>query len=79
MQVKGRVVDTAPPTPLDLQVVDQQTELFLVRIHETDGNPLDVLRRMLPHRIVMVDVDVRGVYDQTPGPGAGAELAGRGT
>ncbi len=74
VQVKGRILATAAPTEGDLRMVDEQTERFLVGIHETDGNPIELLRRMLPRRIVMIEVDVSGVYDQTPGPDAGTAL-----
>jgi hypothetical protein len=74
VQVKGRILATAAPTEAELRMVDEQTERFLVGIHETDGNPIELLRRMLPRRIVMIEVDVSGVYDQTPGPDAGVAL-----
>ncbi len=74
VQVKGRVVGLSPPSADEVALVDRQTEAFLAGVHETDGNPLEALRRMLPGSIVVIDVDVGDAYDQTPGPGAGDQL-----
>jgi hypothetical protein len=74
VQLKGNVVLVEPPGDHDLDMVRIQTDRFLVAVHETDGNALEVLRRILPHDIVMVEVEVAESFDQTPGPGAGAPL-----
>jgi hypothetical protein len=74
VQVKGRVISVSAPTEADRRVAEDQTERFLHGVHETDGNPLEALRRMLPHSMVMVEIDVSDAFDQTPGPVAGSEL-----
>ena len=33
VQVKGRVISTGPPSAADLEMIDEQTDLFLVAIH----------------------------------------------
>ncbi|MGE0879288.1 MAG: hypothetical protein AB7L13_09045 [Acidimicrobiia bacterium] len=78
VQVKGRPLSIEEPSPADVAVTEKQSELLLAAIHETDGNPLDLLRRMLPHRVVMVEFAVDDRFDQTPGPCAGAPLGAEG-
>jgi hypothetical protein len=74
VQIKGRPVVVEDPSPDDLELVHTQRERFLQAIEETDGNPVAELRRMLPHRMLAVEMVVTESYDQTPGPGAGVAL-----
>lgn len=74
MQVKGTVAAVGPPTTDDLALMSARIDLFLQTIHETDGNPLDGLRRMLPHQVLAIEIDIDEVFDQTPGPDAGTAL-----
>lgn len=74
VQLKGRVASVEPPTETDLDTVRTQTDRLLRAIHETDGNPVEHLRRFLPHEVVMVELVVDESFDQTPGPEAGARL-----
>ena len=78
VQLKGHVVVVEPATPGDLATLDEHTGRFFQAVHETDGNPVELLRRLLPHEVVAVELVVEEVYDQSPGPGAGAALAPRG-
>jgi hypothetical protein len=71
-QLKGRVVSTGAPTPADLDLVEEQTAVFFRAVHETDGNPLEMLERFRPATMLTVDVEVTDVFDQTPGPIAGS-------
>ena len=75
VQLKGHVVVVEPATAEDLVTLDAHTDAFFRAVHETDGNPLDLLRRLLPNDVVAVEMIVDEVYDQSPGPGAGAALA----
>jgi len=54
-----------------------QTDRFFEVVHLTDGNPIELLRRMLPIEVLVVDVVVEEMFDQTPGPEAGAPLEAR--
>lgn len=75
IQVKGRAVVVGPPTDRDLGVIDVQSEEFLRTIQEIDGDPVEFLRRLIPNSFVMVEVVIEEIYDQTPGPRAGAPIA----
>jgi hypothetical protein len=73
-QFKGRPVIVEPPTSEDTELAAQHSEAFFEAINRTDGNPLHLLRRMLPHRMLSVEMIVDETFDQTPGPKAGAAL-----
>jgi hypothetical protein len=77
LQMKGAVASTGAPTAADLEQMRIQADTFLTAVHETDGNPLESLRRILPHEVVAFELVVEQVYDQTPGPDAGAALVAR--
>ena len=77
VQLKGKIVAVEPATADDLDTARVQSERFLQAVHETDGNPLEQLRRMLPLDVVAVEVVVDEMYDQTPGPEAGGPLVAR--
>jgi hypothetical protein len=74
VQLKGRVTCLEAPTDADVEVARNQTDRFFAAVHETDGNPIELLERLLPVRRMVVEIDVDEQYDQTPGPGAGATL-----
>lgn len=75
-QVKGKVAVVEPPTADDLARLADDSELFFAEIHATDGNPMELLRRLLPHDVVAVELVVDEQYDQSPGPVAGAAVGG---
>ena len=77
VQLKGRIVEVVEAVAGDLAASRAQSDRFLQAVHETDGNPLDQLRRILPNEIVVVEIVVDEMYDQTPGPEAGGPLAAR--
>lgn len=74
-QLKGRVRAVAEPDDADLAAVAFQTEQFFRAIHETDLHDFDLLRRIMPTRMLTAEVEVSDAYDQTPGPSAGTPLA----
>lgn len=78
IQLKGRVELIEPPCDDDLARFRSQTGLLFDAIHETDGNPVELLQRYLPHEVVMIEFEVDDTFDQTPGPEAGAKLANPG-
>jgi hypothetical protein len=68
------VVAIERATPDDLAAMETDTALFFAEINATDGNPLELLSRLLPHEVVAVEVDVGERYDQSPGPSAGSSI-----
>lgn len=74
-QCKGRTVAVEPPSSEDLAVYAAQTEQLLGAIRATDHTPIDVVRRMMPRAVVMAELVVEQVFDQTPGPNAGSAMA----
>jgi hypothetical protein len=74
VQLKGRIVAVEAATADDLDIARVQSDRFLQAVHETDGNPLEQLRRILPVDVVAVEMTVDEMYDQTPGPEAGGPL-----
>jgi hypothetical protein len=73
-QVKGRVRAVDELSALDIATRERATECFIRDVHETDHTPREMLERMVPARFVAVTLDVEELYDQTPGPKAGATL-----
>lgn len=76
IQLKGRTMVVEAPTATDLELARRQSENFFEAVHRVDGNPMELLRRMLPHEMVAVEMIVEESFDQTPGPAAGTALAG---
>ena len=74
VQAKGRVVAVGQPTAAELELAERQTESFFMGVHETDGNPIELLRAMLPSTQLVLEMIVDEQYDQTPGPTAGSAL-----
>jgi hypothetical protein len=75
-QVKGDGHGVEPATEDDLATCRRYVDEFFAAVHETDGSDLDLLARMTPLDLVACTVDVRQVFDQSPGPGAGRLVAG---
>jgi hypothetical protein len=76
VQLKGWPLVVETPTAADVELARLQSETFFEAVHRSDGNPVESLRRMLPHRMVAVEMIVHESFDQTPGPSAGTSLAG---
>ena len=78
VQLKGQVVSVEQPTPADMEITERHTHWFFEAVHDTDGNPLELLRVLLPSTHLVIEMIVDEQYDQTPGPTAGSALqAGR--
>lgn len=75
VQLKGRARVVEPATSADRIRFDAFCAGCLHAIHELDGTPEEVVRNLVPPGVVACVVDVDAVYDQTPGPAAGARLA----
>jgi hypothetical protein len=76
VQLKGRVTALAPLSHADRARVGWYCDTFFEAVRELDGNPRELLDRLVPSDFVACVVAVDEVYDQTPGPGAGGRLSG---
>lgn len=74
MQVKGRAMLVEPITAEDRIRTDRYLAELFVTINATDGSPIELLRRLVPRDFVAMVMTVEELYDQTPGPQAGASL-----
>lgn len=74
-QVKGRITASEAPTEDDLTLARSHAAEFFDAVHDSDGEPIELLRRMLPPTYRVWTVELSEVFDQTPGPSAGAPLA----
>ncbi len=74
-QLKGRAIRTDAATAEDRIRFDTFCAGCVRAIHEADGSPEELIWRLLPPGIVACIVTVDSVFDQTPGPAAGAKLA----
>jgi hypothetical protein len=74
VQLKGRSVDVEPATDEDRATVAAGVDRFATAVAQTDGTPRHLLDRLVPGAFVACTVEVDAVYDQTPGPGAGARV-----
>jgi hypothetical protein len=74
MQLKGRVLSVGSPTEADLALAERLTDTFFYAVHITDGNPLELLDRVRPVEVAVLEMTVEEQFDQTPGPDAGARI-----
>jgi hypothetical protein len=74
LQLKGRVSDVEPMTDDDLAKSEQYTDDFYDDIVSTDHIPRDLLERARPREFLACIVAVEELFDQTPGPRAGASV-----
>ena len=75
VQVKGRTVLVEPVTAADRIRTDAYLAIYFATINETDGTPVELLRRLVPRSFVALVMTVEELFDQTPGPQAGASLS----
>lgn len=74
VQLKGRIVADEAPTEQDRRRSRSYCDALFDEIHRTDGEPLELLERMVPPSLWAWTVEVDTLFDQTPGPGAGSQL-----
>lgn len=74
VQVKGRTVLVEPVTAADRIRTDEYLAAYFNTINETDGTPVELLRRLVPREFVALVMTVEELFDQTPGPQAGASM-----
>lgn len=74
VQVKGRSLGVTPATDDDRARAARFVDGFFGDIVRTDGTSRRVLDRLIPADYVACTLTIEQLYDQTPGPGAGAVL-----
>jgi hypothetical protein len=79
IQVKGRALETAPPSDGDLERVRRHRAAFVeeataVGLSAAQAARLFQAEMDISPALVMVRVAIEEVFDQTPGPSAGARL-----
>ena len=78
MQIKGADALVSPIEPGDEQVVGAYLDRFIAEIGQI-GFPSNIAHTILGHApsdLVAVSFTPQAVFDQTPGPNAGAQVAG---
>lgn len=74
VQLKGRSSGTEACTGADDARLAMHNDELFTEIAETDHIPRPLLERMVPPAYVACTMTVGDVFDQTPGPGAGAPV-----
>jgi hypothetical protein len=73
VQLKGSTLDVDEPDEDQLARVQQHLDSFADEVRQVGLEPT-VVRALLEPELLAVTFDVRELYDQTPGPTAGARL-----
>jgi len=75
VQLKGRVVAVEEePRPDDLDRCHRHNDELFADIESADFFPRALTERMVPPGYLVAVVEVEELFDQTPGPGAGAQV-----
>ena len=74
VQLKGRAIGIEATTAADRERWSRYREEFFTDILETDGTPRELTDRVAPDDVVPCTIEVHELFDQTPGPGAGARI-----
>jgi hypothetical protein len=74
LQFKGRARGVEPADDADRARAARYCAAFFADIAEADDTPMSVVSRLAPGGYVTCTVDIDRVFDQTPGPGAGAAV-----
>jgi hypothetical protein len=74
-QLKGRTTAIGPATAADRIRYDAFCAGCVQILHLADGTPEEIIWRIAPPGVVACEMVVEQVFDQTPGPEAGARVA----
>ena len=74
IQLKGRSIGVEPAKRADLAGVGRNVERLLGAIEDTDGLSRKIVSRFVPGEYAICRVRCSAVFDQSPGPSAGAAL-----
>jgi hypothetical protein len=75
VQFKGRSAAMEIANDNDRATVSRFCDAFFSAVKEVEGTERRLLERMVPNEFVACTIAVDEVFDQTPGPGAGAALS----
>jgi hypothetical protein len=78
VQFKGTVTGVEPPTRDDLAGSVRYQDAFFTAVVEMDWTAREVLDRLVPVDMITAKVVITELYDQTPGPQAGARMGAAG-
>lgn len=73
-QFKGRCVGSYPVGEAELELYQAYRDRAVGRIGELFGFSERIVRAWAPKPVVSVRFEVRDIFDQTPGPGAGRRV-----
>lgn len=74
VQLKGRCVGIEPTDDADITTAARYADEFAAAVERADGTPRALLERMVPVAYVACAITIDELYDQSPGPGAGAAV-----
>jgi hypothetical protein len=76
-QLKGRYVRHRPAVAADAEIAERVRQRFVRSVLPLAGEEARAsLRAFIQPPVLAIDVEVREIFVQTPGPGAGARLVG---
>lgn len=75
VQLKGNAAVVRPARPDEEAITLQYLETWAAEV-ELVGMPRSTIKRFWTWPAVVVELDVEAIFEQTPGPAAGAKLAG---
>jgi hypothetical protein len=76
VQLKGRSLGVEAATDADRRRARRYCDEFFTDIEQTDGTERSLPERLVPASYAVCEMQVDDVFDQTPGPGAGAPMTG---
>jgi hypothetical protein len=74
IQLKGRALEVEAVTAADRARAQRYCDSFFADIEASDGTPRWLLENLVPVDLVAVLVTIEELFNQTPGPAAGAPL-----
>jgi hypothetical protein len=74
VQFKGVVRSIEPATPVDEARAARFVDAFFAAVFAIDGTPRELMEHLVPAGFVACVVRITELYDQTPGPEAGASM-----
>lgn len=74
LQLKGRVVGIVEAEGTDRARAARYCDELWTAVEETDGEPRELLEQLTPAAYRVALVEVTALFDQTPGPAAGASV-----
>jgi hypothetical protein len=76
VQLKGEVREVVEPDEADLARHRSFCDQFFADVERTDGTARPLMERLVPADLTVVVLQVRQLFDQTPGPNAGRRIEG---